>query len=82
LHILSNKNREKISKELKYIITNCNEKKIEAHTHIQKMGNVFLNAQQMLAQLVAYIVLSIPLYHAFRNFKLSIHPHYKNVHLY
>jgi hypothetical protein len=33
------------------------------------MGNVSLNAQQMLAQLVAYIVLIIPLHHAFRTFK-------------
>ncbi len=33
------------------------------------MGNVFFNAQQTLAQLVAYIVLSIKLYHAFRTFK-------------
>jgi hypothetical protein len=33
------------------------------------MGNVFLNAQQMLAQLTRYIVLSIPLYHASKTFK-------------
>jgi hypothetical protein len=33
------------------------------------MGNAFLNAQQMLAQLVACIVLSIPLYHASRTLK-------------
>jgi hypothetical protein len=56
-----------MTKELKYII--INENKIEAHTHIRKMGNAFLNAQQMLAQLVAYIVLFIPLYHASRTFK-------------
>ncbi len=33
------------------------------------MGNTFLNVQQMLAKLATYIVLSIPLYHAFRTFK-------------
>jgi hypothetical protein len=33
------------------------------------MGNAFLNVQQMSAQLIAYIVLSIPLYHASRIFK-------------
>jgi hypothetical protein len=33
------------------------------------MGNAFLNVQQMPAQLIAYIVLSIPLYHASRIFK-------------
>ncbi len=33
------------------------------------MGNVFFNVQQMSAQLVAYIVLSIPLYHASKTFK-------------
>ncbi len=33
------------------------------------MGNVFLNVQQMLAQLATYIVLSIPLYHSSKTFK-------------
>jgi hypothetical protein len=42
-------------------------KKIEAH--IQRMGNVFFNVQQMSTQLVTYIVLSIPLYRAFKIFK-------------
>jgi hypothetical protein len=36
-----------MTKNLKNIIINCNENKIEAHIHIQKMGNVFLDAQQM-----------------------------------
>ncbi len=57
-----------MTKELKNIIISCNENKIEAHTYIQKMGNVFLNAQQMSAQLATYIVLFIPLYHASRTF--------------
>ena len=33
------------------------------------MGNAFLNAQQMSAQLVVYVVMFIPLYHASRSFK-------------
>jgi hypothetical protein len=53
-----------ITKELKVISINCNENKIEANTCIQKMGNTTLNAQQMLAQLVTYIILSIPPHHA------------------
>jgi hypothetical protein len=47
-----------MTKELKNIIISCYEKKIETHICIQKMGNAFLNAQQILAQLVAYIVLN------------------------
>jgi hypothetical protein len=48
-----------ITKKLKNKIINCNENKIETYIHIRKMGNVFFNVQQMLAQLIAYIVLSI-----------------------
>ncbi len=48
-----------VTKELKTIIANCNEKKVGAHIHIQRVGNAILNAQQMLAQLVTYIVLFI-----------------------
>jgi hypothetical protein len=33
------------------------------------MGNTTFNAQQMLALLVTYIILSIPLYHACSTFK-------------
>jgi hypothetical protein len=41
--------------ELKAITNNYNENTIEANTQIQKMGNVFLNVQQILAQLVTYL---------------------------
>jgi hypothetical protein len=58
-----------VTKKLKNIIISCNENKIETHTHIQKMGNDFLNAQQMSTQLTTYVVLFIPLYHAYRTFK-------------
>ena len=36
---------------------------------IQKLGNAFLNAQQMSTQLAVYLVLSIPLHHASWSFK-------------
>lgn len=35
-----------VSKELKPIIANCNEKEVRTHIHIQTMGNAFLTAQQ------------------------------------
>jgi hypothetical protein len=34
----------------------------------KKLGNVFLNAQQMFAQLATYIILSLPLYHTSKSF--------------
>jgi hypothetical protein len=48
---------------------NSNENNIETNIGIQKMGNIFHNVQQMLAQLTTYIVLFIPLYHATKTFK-------------
>jgi len=48
-----------ITKKLKIKIISCNENKIETYIRIRKMGNFFFNVQQMLAQLIAYIVLSI-----------------------
>ena len=53
-----------ISKELNKIIQNCIAEKTNANIRIQKLGNAFLNAQQMFAQLVIYLVLSISLHHA------------------
>ncbi len=80
MHILFNNNRLKNDKRIEiYIIISCNEKKIEAHTRIQMMGNVFFNVQQMSAQVITYIVLSIPLYLHLEHLNSSIHPHYKNV---
>jgi hypothetical protein len=35
----------------------------------KKLSNVFFNAQQMVAQLVAYLVFSLPLYHSFQTFQ-------------
>ena len=58
-----------VTQELNKIIANCTKENIEANIRIPKMGNAFLNVQQMSAQLVVYVVLSIPLYHASRSFK-------------
>ncbi len=58
-----------MTKELKNIIISFNENKIETHIHIRKMGNIYFNSQEMSAQLATYIMLFIPLYHAFRTFK-------------
>ncbi len=39
------------------------------------MGNVFLNAQQMVAQYTTYLVFSLPLYHFFQTFQsINISP--------
>jgi hypothetical protein len=55
-----------------FYLTNIDKtitKEFKANIHIRKMGNATLNAQQMLTQLVTYIVLSIPPYHASRTLK-------------
>ena len=36
-----------------------------------QLGNKILNAQQMLAQLAVYLILSLPLYHSLRTFKFT-----------
>jgi hypothetical protein len=52
-----------ITSKLHSIIKNCIVNNIDANTRIQKLGNVFFNAQQMVTQLV----FSLPLYHSFRT---------------
>ena len=54
--------------ELKSILQNCITNKTDANIRILKLGNVFLNAQQMSAQLAIYLILSIPLYHCSCSF--------------
>jgi hypothetical protein len=51
------------------IIKKCIANNIDANTIIQKLANVFLNAQQMVTQLAAYLVLSLSLNHSFRTFQ-------------
>ena len=61
--------------ELNKIIVNCIQKNIEATIQIRKMENAFLNAQQISAQLIVYVVFSILLYYASRSFKfINISP--------
>ncbi len=45
--------------KLHFIIKKCIANNIDANSKTQKLGNVFLNAQQM----VVYLVLSLPFYH-------------------
>ncbi len=54
-----------ITSKLHSLIKKCIANNINANTRIQKLGNVFLNARQMVVQLVAYLMLSLPLYHSF-----------------
>jgi hypothetical protein len=64
-----------ITSELHSIIKKCIANNIDANTRIQKFGNVFFNAQQMVVQLVAYLVLSFKLYHSSRTFQfINIFP--------
>jgi hypothetical protein len=58
-----------ITLELHPITKKCIANNIDANRRIQKLGNVFLNAQQMVVQLAIYLVLSLPLYHSFRTFQ-------------
>lgn len=57
-----------ITVELKSILQKCIGEKTDANLRILKLGNAFLNAQQMSAQLAIYLILSIPLYHCSRSF--------------
>jgi predicted transcriptional regulator len=54
-----------ITSKLHSIIQKCITKNIDANTIIEKLNNIFLNAQQMVALLNVYFVLSLPLYHSF-----------------
>jgi hypothetical protein len=53
-----------ITSELHAILKKCIANNIDVNTRIQKLGNVFFNAQQMVAQLLTYLVLYLPLYHS------------------
>jgi hypothetical protein len=54
--------------KMKIILNKCKHEKTKAFEHIKKLGNAFLNAQQMCAQVV-HITLSIPLYHSTKSFQ-------------
>ncbi len=57
-----------ITNEFWTIIKKCEDENIDVNLRIRKLGNAFINAQQMSAQLATYIILSLPLYHASRSF--------------
>jgi hypothetical protein len=42
---------------------------MNVNTKIQKLGNVFFNAQQMVVLLTVCVVHSLPLYHSFQTFQ-------------
>jgi hypothetical protein len=50
----------------KYIANN-----IDANIRIQKLGNVFINAQQMVVQFAICLGFSLPLYHSFQTFQFT-----------
>ncbi len=51
------KTNQSITLELHSIIKKCIAKKKDVNIIIQKLGNVLLNAQQMVAQLIVYLML-------------------------
>jgi hypothetical protein len=57
-----------ITSKLHSIIQKCIANNTNANTKIQKLGNLFFKAQQMVTQLV-YFVLPLPLYHSFWTFQ-------------
>jgi hypothetical protein len=57
-----------ITNEFQTIIKKCENENVATNLNIRKSGNVFLNAQQMFAQLTTYIILSLPLYHTSKSF--------------
>ncbi len=64
-----------ITSELHFIIKKCIANNINANTRIQKLSNVFFNAQQMVSQLDVYLVFSLPLYYLFRTLQfINISP--------
>jgi hypothetical protein len=69
-----------ITSKLYFIIKKCIANNIDANTIIQKLGNVFLNAQQMVVQLTTYLVFSLPLYYSFQKFQfINTSPYEKHV---
>jgi hypothetical protein len=58
-----------VTQEMKIILNKCKHEQTETYEHIEKLGNAFLNAQQMSIQQVVHITLSIPLYRSTRSFQ-------------
>ncbi len=53
-----------ITSKLHSIIQNYIIVKTNANTRIEKMGKNFKNIQQMVFQIIIYLVFSLPLYHS------------------
>jgi len=51
-----------ITSKLHSIIQNYIIHKTNANTRIEKIGKVFFNIQQIVIQIIIYLVLSLPLY--------------------
>jgi hypothetical protein len=66
-----------ITNEFWTIIKKCEDENFDVNLKIRKLGNAFMNAQQMSTQLTTYIILSLPHYHVSRSFsflKTSLQP--------
>jgi hypothetical protein len=51
-----------LTTKLKSILQKCIAEKTDANLRILKLGNAFLNAQQMSTQFIVHLILCIPLY--------------------
>jgi hypothetical protein len=58
-----------VTAEMKATLEKCKYEQTSDVERVRKMGNSFLNAQQMPAQLAVYLALSLPLHHATRSFQ-------------
>jgi hypothetical protein len=56
-----------VTAEIKATLEKCKYEQTSDVERVRKMGNSFLNAQQMPAQLAVYLSLSMPLHHASRS---------------
>jgi hypothetical protein len=64
-----------ITNKFQTIIKKCENENVDTNLSVRKLSNVFLNAQQMFAQLASYLILSLPLYHTSKSFSfLSTSP--------
>jgi hypothetical protein len=69
-----------VTSKLHSMIQKCILDKDDTNIRIQKLGNVFINVQEMFAQLTTYLVFLILLYYSSWKYK-SILLHIKNVFL-
>jgi len=58
-----------VTQKMKIILEKCKHEQTRTFECIKKLGNAFLNAQQMFIEQVVHITLSIPLYHSTRSFQ-------------